>query len=93
MEKSAYLDEVGAAQRDDLHDALALRERDGGAVLARALQVLPPGLHPFGYARRRGQNDYGEDTLQFAADGGGGGVEEFRLGKRRRSREQSYCWA
>jgi hypothetical protein len=46
MEKSAYLDEVGAAQRDDLHDALALRERDGGAVLARALQVLPPGLHP-----------------------------------------------
>ena len=46
LEKSAYLDEVGAAERDDLHDALALRERDGGAVVARALQVLPSGLHP-----------------------------------------------
>ena len=41
-----YLDEVGPPQRDDLHDALALRERDSGAILARTLQVLPPGLHP-----------------------------------------------
>jgi hypothetical protein len=41
-----YLNEIGAAQRDDLHDAVALRERDSGATLARTLQVLPPCLHP-----------------------------------------------
>ena len=45
QEARVYLDEVGAAQRDDLHDALALRERDGGALPARAPQVLPPALH------------------------------------------------
>jgi hypothetical protein len=61
-----YLDEVGAAQRDDLHDALALRERDGRAVLARALQVLSPGLHPARTSRRRKRKEesgVGEATL------------------------------
>lgn len=78
--RSPYLDDVGAPQREYLHDALALGERHGGALVARPPEVLPPRLHLILCVLRRSKGG-GFASRGSGGDetgGGGGGGEGVR---------------